>query len=82
MDKNKSQILIGLEIHITLKSKKKIFNWTDTYTESILPNSQVSPWELGYLGTLPIINPECIELAIKLLDYMYKHFNLPLSQVI
>ncbi|CAH1762981.1 12684_t:CDS:1, partial [Entrophospora sp. SA101] len=27
---------------------------------------QISPWELGYLGTLPTINPECIELAIKL----------------
>ncbi|CAI2182979.1 2814_t:CDS:2 [Funneliformis geosporum] len=36
-----SQVLIGLEIHITLK-------------------------KLGYLGTLPIINPQCIELALKL----------------
>jgi aspartyl-tRNA(Asn)/glutamyl-tRNA(Gln) amidotransferase subunit B len=66
MNGEKNKILIGLEIHITLKSKKKIFNWTDTYSENISPNSQISPWELGYLGTLPIINPECIELALKL----------------
>ncbi|KLL03303.1 MAG: aspartyl/glutamyl-tRNA(Asn/Gln) amidotransferase subunit B [Mycoplasmataceae bacterium CE_OT135] len=66
MEKEKNQILIGLEVHITLKSKKKIFNWTDTYTENIPPNSQISPWELGYLGTLPIINPKCVELALKL----------------
>ncbi|RHZ36752.1 hypothetical protein [endosymbiont GvMRE of Glomus versiforme] len=66
MNKEKDQILIGLEIHITLKSKKKIFNWTDTYTENVAPNSQISPWELGYLGVLPIINPECVELALKL----------------
>jgi aspartyl-tRNA(Asn)/glutamyl-tRNA(Gln) amidotransferase subunit B len=63
--KPSNQILIGLEIHITLKSQKKIFNWIDNYRENILPNSQISPWELGYLGTLPIINPDCIELALR-----------------
>jgi len=66
MNKKTNEILIGLEIHITLQSKKKLFNWIDTYAENVPPNSQVSPWELGYLGTLPIVNPECIELATKL----------------
>lgn len=62
-----TKLLIGLEIHITLNSQKKIFNWGNTYQqESIPPNSQVSPWELGYLGSLPIINPETIQLALKL----------------
>ena len=27
------KILIGLEIHITLNSQKKIFNWENTYKE-------------------------------------------------
>lgn len=66
MNKQEIKLLIGLEVHITLKSKKKVFNWVNTYNEDVPPNSQVSPWELGYLGTLPVLNPECIELALKL----------------
>jgi len=60
------KILIGLEIHITLNSQKKVFNWVDTYKGDSKPNSQISAWELGYLGTLPIINPEVIYLGLKL----------------
>lgn len=57
---------MGLEIHITLNSKKKVFNWVDTYKGNSTPNSRISSWELGYLGTLPIINPEVICLGLKL----------------
>lgn len=60
------KILIGLEIHITPNSQKKIFNWENTYQGDVPPNSQVGPWELGYLGVLPIINPEVIYLGLKL----------------
>src|SRR5437764_12048723 len=60
------KILLGLEIHITLNSQKKIFNWENTYKGDTFPNSQVGPWELGYLGILPIINPEVICLGLKL----------------
>ncbi|MCE8164058.1 MAG: Asp-tRNA(Asn)/Glu-tRNA(Gln) amidotransferase subunit GatB [Candidatus Moeniiplasma glomeromycotorum] len=62
----KSSLLMGLEIHITLNSQKKIFNWENVYQGDIPPNSQVGPWELGYLGVLPIINPEVIQLGLKL----------------
>ena len=61
-----TRVLIGLEIHITVGSKKKIFNWGNTYKEKLIPNSEVEPWNLGYLGTLPIINPEVIHLGLKL----------------
>ncbi|CAJ0890135.1 10198_t:CDS:2 [Entrophospora sp. SA101] len=43
--KNKSgdelmrKIVLGLEIHITLNSEKKIFNWENTYKGEGLPNS-------------------------------------------
>ena len=60
------KILLGLEIHITIDSRKKIFNWENTYQGDIPPNSQVGPWELGYLGVLPIINSETIHLGLKL----------------
>jgi aspartyl-tRNA(Asn)/glutamyl-tRNA(Gln) amidotransferase subunit B len=60
------KILIGLEIHITPHSRKKIFNWENTYQGDISPNSRVGTWELGYLGVLPILNPEVVELGLKL----------------
>lgn len=62
----KIDLQIGLEIHITPNSEKKIFNWEKTYKEKIRPNSKISPWELGYLGSLPKINTEVILLGIKL----------------
>lgn len=86
-----TKILIGLEIHITLDSQKKIFNCENTYKGNILPNSQVGPWELGYLGVLPIINSEVIYLGLKLASSLameispvvlfdrkiYNYFDLP-----
>lgn len=60
------KILIGLEIHLTLASQKKIFNWENTYQGEAIPNQQIGPWELGYLGVLPIINPEVVYLGLKL----------------
>ena len=85
------RILLGLEIHITVNSQKKIFNWEDTYKGDASPNSQVGPWELGYLGVLPIINPEVIQLGLKLASALemkisptilfdrkiYNYFDLP-----
>ena len=38
-----SKILLGLEIHITLNSQKKIFNWENTYQGDVSPNCQVGP---------------------------------------
>src|SRR5437868_3866269 len=84
-------IFFGLEVHITVSSRKKIFNWRDTYQGDITPNNQVGPWELGYLGVLPIINPEVIDLGLKLATALkmeispiilfdrkiYNYFDLP-----
>ena len=89
--KDKIKLLIGLEIHITLNSKKKIFNWKKTYSGTESPNNEVSPWELGYPGYLPIINPETIKAGLSLSaalkmstsNYivfdrkMYNYFDLP-----
>lgn len=65
-----TKIFLGLEIHITLNTKKKIFNWTKVYEGDEKPNELVGPWELGYPGFLPIINPEVIEKGIKLASFL------------
>ena len=64
----KSKKKIGLEIHVTLNTLRKIFNLNQSFNEKeeFSNNKNIEAWELGYLGTLPIINTQVIEFAIKL----------------
>jgi len=55
---------IGVEVHVELKTKTKIFsNSTNGYGE--MANSLTNVVDLGYPGTLPTLNEEVINLAIK-----------------
>ncbi|MGB9823664.1 MAG: Asp-tRNA(Asn)/Glu-tRNA(Gln) amidotransferase subunit GatB [Candidatus Hydrothermia bacterium] len=55
---------IGLEIHIQLKTKTKLFcSCKNEY--GAIPNSNVCPVCLGYPGVLPVLNKEAVRLALK-----------------
>ena len=55
---------IGIEVHVELKTKTKIFsNSTNGYGE--MANSLTNVIDLGYPGTLPTLNEEVVNLAIK-----------------
>lgn len=55
---------IGVEVHVELKTKTKIFsNSTNGYGE--MANSLTNVIDLGYPGTLPTLNEEVLNLAIK-----------------
>ncbi len=62
---DKYEIVIGLEIHVQLKTKSKAFCGDDTSFGSE-PNTQVSVISLGHPGTLPVPNKQHIESAVKL----------------
>jgi len=57
------EIVIGLEVHVQLATNSKIFSGTSTAYGSD-PNSQASLIDLGYPGTLPVINEAAINMAI------------------
>ncbi|MDX1561769.1 MAG: Asp-tRNA(Asn)/Glu-tRNA(Gln) amidotransferase GatCAB subunit B, partial [Gammaproteobacteria bacterium] len=58
------EVVIGLEIHTQLETASKIFSGASTrYGAS--PNSQASLVDLGYPGTLPVLNERVVDLAIK-----------------
>lgn len=57
--------VIGLEIHIQLKTKSKMFCPCDNYGEGMTINSCVCEICLGHPGTLPTPNKTAIEWAIK-----------------
>lgn len=58
------ETIIGLEIHVELNTKTKIFCNCSTKFGSE-PNSNTCPVCLGLPGTLPVLNEEVVNLAIK-----------------
>ncbi|WP_395946357.1 Asp-tRNA(Asn)/Glu-tRNA(Gln) amidotransferase subunit GatB [Caedibacter taeniospiralis] len=58
------EMVIGLEVHVQLKTKAKIFsNAASLYGQ--VPNTQVSFVDIALPGTLPVVNKKAIEMAIK-----------------
>ncbi len=57
---------IGIEIHVQLATKSKMFCACDNNSRSAKPNTNVCPVCLAYPGSLPVVNKGAVELAIKL----------------
>ena len=57
----KLEPVIGLEIHVQLKTKSKMFCSCANIFGDVPPNSAICPICLGYPGTLPVPNATAIE---------------------
>ncbi|MEG1501838.1 MAG: Asp-tRNA(Asn)/Glu-tRNA(Gln) amidotransferase subunit GatB [Synergistaceae bacterium] len=62
----KRPVVIGLEIHLQLKTKTKIFCNCSTDYIGATPNTNVCPICLAVPGTLPLLNSHAVELAVKM----------------
>lgn len=58
-----ARLLVGLEIHVQLRTNSKMFCGCRVGFEAP-PNSLVCPVCLGHPGTLPVINREAVRLSI------------------
>ena len=56
---------IGIEIHVQLKTKSKMFS-SSPCSFGLDANSQTTPLDLAFPGTLPVVNKEAVILAIKI----------------
>jgi len=62
--KDEYEIVIGLEVHVELKTQTKIFcNCTTAFGGE--PNTHCCPICLGLPGTLPVLNEKVVDYAIK-----------------
>ena len=58
------ETVIGLEIHAQLATRSKIFSASAT-AYGAPPNAQANLVDLGYPGTLPVLNREAVRMAVK-----------------
>ena len=58
------EVVIGLEVHVELKTATKIFCSCST-AFGAEPNTQVCPVCSGFPGALPVLNRQAVEYAIR-----------------
>jgi aspartyl-tRNA(Asn)/glutamyl-tRNA(Gln) amidotransferase subunit B len=56
--------IIGMEIHVQLKTKSKMFSPAPNNPNEQHPNTNINPIDLGHPGTLPVPNKEAIRLGV------------------
>ena len=57
--------IIGLEIHVELNTKSKMFCSCRNNPNAGIPNSEICPICMGHPGVLPVINEEAVKKTIK-----------------
>ena len=64
MSQNDYDLVMGLEVHVQLKTDSKLFCGCSTQFGAE-PNSQTCPVCLGHPGSLPVINRKAVRLAVE-----------------
>ncbi|HMC93577.1 MAG TPA: Asp-tRNA(Asn)/Glu-tRNA(Gln) amidotransferase subunit GatB, partial [Polyangia bacterium] len=59
------EVVIGLEVHVQLATKSKIFSWSSA-AFGAEPNTHTDPVCLGLPGTLPVLNRAAVDSAVRL----------------
>lgn len=56
---------IGIECHVQLKTKTKLFSAVSNDAREAEPNTLISHIDMGMPGALPVLNEQAVELAMK-----------------
>lgn len=59
------EMTIGIECHVQLKTKTKLFAPVDNDARDAMPNTTISEICFGLPGTLPVLNKEAVHLAVR-----------------
>lgn len=73
----KYDMTIGIECHVQLATKTKLFSGADNDERDKSPNSVVSPIDYGLPGMLPVLNRGAVDLAIR----AGKALNSPIAHI-
>ncbi len=66
----KYNVTIGLEMHCEIsETNSKVFS-SASNNYSDLPNSNIRPLDMGFPGTLPVLNKECVRLSLMMSEIL------------
>ncbi len=68
------EAVIGLEIHVEMQTKSKMFSAAPVTYKSE-PNTAVVPLDLGHPGTMPVVNRQAIINAIQVCHALHLHID-------
>ena len=58
------ETVIGLEVHVQLSTKSKLFSGSATQFGAD-PNTQANIYDLAMPGTLPVLNADALRMAVR-----------------
>ena len=64
--RNQYKVTIGIETHVQLNTKSKLFSGAGNDAREAPPNTLVSHIDFGLPGALPVLNEEAVHLASKM----------------
>ncbi len=69
------ETIIGLEIHVQLKTKSKMYCRCSNDGENQAPNTTICPICMAHPGTLPVLNHQAVRLGIKCAKALKANIN-------
>lgn len=64
------EAIIGLEIHVQMKTKSKMFS-SSPNSFSRIPNSEITPFDMAFPGTMPRVNKQAVINAIRVANALH-----------
>ena len=64
------EAVIGLEIHVEMKTKSKMFSASPN-SFSRNPNTEITPFDMAYPGTMPLVNEQAVVNAIRVANALH-----------
>jgi len=64
------EAVIGLEIHVQMKTKSKMFS-SGPASFSHAPNVNVAPFDMAFPGTMPVVNKQAVINAIRVANALH-----------
>ncbi len=61
----KYDMTIGIECHVQLATRTKLFSTANNDAREVTPNSNITPVDYGLPGMLPVLNWEAVRLAVR-----------------
>ena len=74
---NEYEMTIGIECHVQLATKTKLFSPADNDARDAEPNEKTHEIDFGLPGMLPVLNKHAVELAVR----AGKALNAPIARV-